>query len=322
MTWLSLDELDAQADDFDDHVQRTPEIDTFCSSSSWVLPAARSAAPNQRALIRRTDAGFVALLSLNVGHGLIGAVPLEFGWGLAAPFAGEDPDRLVGLLARMWTDASPRVNVLILSGLQVDGVWWRAITRRFIDRYRIGLGEICDRRIASLQGGLDGFLSRRSGKFRANLRRAEKRRLEQGVEVDYQPAVPVSEIYDRILRVEEQSWKGRVGEGFNEGIGRDFYERILSRLSKRGQLRVLFLTQEGRDVAFVFGALVGAHYRGLQVSFIDDKTELSLGNLAQYQLIQRLISEGALRYDLGTDMDYKARWAEEIMSTRQIIVLR
>ena len=34
MTWLTFDELDAEADAFDAQIARTPEIDPFCSSSS------------------------------------------------------------------------------------------------------------------------------------------------------------------------------------------------------------------------------------------------------------------------------------------------
>ena len=44
MTWLTFEGLDAVADAFDAQIALTPEIDQFCSSTTWVLPAARSVA--------------------------------------------------------------------------------------------------------------------------------------------------------------------------------------------------------------------------------------------------------------------------------------
>ena len=40
------------------------------------------------------------------------------------------------------------------------------------------------------------------------------------------------------------------------------------------------------------------------------------------QQIAELCSEGVLRYDLGTEMDYKRRWAEEIMETDMLVLVR
>ncbi len=37
---------------------------------------------------------------------------------------------------------------------------------------------------------------------------------------------------------------------------------------------------------------------------------MGLGNLVQYNMIQWLCDEGVKKYDLGMDMPYKRRWAE------------
>ena len=321
MTWLTVDELDARSDEFDAQVAVTPEIDHFCSSSTWVIPAARAAAPDQPPFICQTEAGTIAMLILSVGDGHRAAVPLEFGWGLAAPFAGADPDRLVGLLARMWSDRRDEVDMLLVSGIPTRGVWMRALSQRFLGTHRIGLGEECVRRLASLEGGLDGYLSRRSAKFRANMRRDTRRRLAENLCVDYHRDGDPNQIFQRIIDVETDSWKGRQGEGFNTEPGLEFYRRILRRLHERRQLRVLFIQRDGEDLAFVIGAVVDRLYRGLQVSFRQGFASFSLGNLAQYELIARLISEGVTTYDLGTDMDYKARWAESVLATRMVAIV-
>jgi CelD/BcsL family acetyltransferase involved in cellulose biosynthesis len=63
-------------------------------------------------------------------------------------------------------------------------------------------------------------------------------------------------------------------------------------------------------------------YRGLQFSYHDDHAALGLGGLLQYQQIVALCDEGVERYDLGTEMDYKRRWAEDIMETEMFVVVR
>ena len=42
----------------------------------------------------------------------------------------------------------------------------------------------------------------------------------------------------------------------------------------------------------------------------------------QYHQIVALVDEGVERYDLGTEMDYKRRWAEDIMETEMLVLVR
>ena len=62
-------------------------------------------------------------------------------------------------------------------------------------------------------------------------------------------------------------------------------------------------------------------YRGLQFSYDDEWSALSLGSLCQYHQIAGLCREGVARYDLGTDMEYKRRWAEEQFETTLLVVV-
>jgi CelD/BcsL family acetyltransferase involved in cellulose biosynthesis len=90
---------------------------------------------------------------------------------------------------------------------------------------------------------------------------------------------------------------------------------MLPRLAARGALRLMFARHEGRDVAYILGAVAGDTYRGLQFSFDDAYRDDSLGNLAQYHQIAALCDEGVTRYDLGSGFPYKRRWAESGMVT-------
>jgi CelD/BcsL family acetyltransferase involved in cellulose biosynthesis len=44
--------------------------------------------------------------------------------------------------------------------------------------------------------------------------------------------------------------------------------------------------------------------------------------LLQYHQILELCSDGIGRYDLGTEMDYKRRWAEDVMETEMLVLVR
>jgi len=56
--------------------------------------------------------------------------------------------------------------------------------------------------------------------------------------------------------------------------------------------------------------------------YADDRAALGVGGLLQYHQIVELCREGISRYDLGTEMDYKRRWAEDVMETEMLVLVR
>ena len=62
MRGLTIDELEARSDELDHDVIRTPSIDRFCSSSAWVLPAARALMPVRSSWILRGEAGWLVAM--------------------------------------------------------------------------------------------------------------------------------------------------------------------------------------------------------------------------------------------------------------------
>ncbi|MCB9541866.1 MAG: GNAT family N-acetyltransferase [Myxococcales bacterium] len=321
MQRLDFAALAALADEWDALVAVTPAVDRFCTSSAWIVPAQAAFCPDAAPFVARDARGAVAMMTLPIGLGRFGALPLEAGWGLAAPFAGPEPEAVVDLLAELWADPPTPVDALFMSGLPLAGPWLRAIRRRFEPAHRIGIGTRCVRRIADLAGGVDGFLGRRSAKFRANLRRGVRRAREEGFAPVMCRAGEVEPLFERVIAVERRSWKGRQGDGIDSGPPMHFYAMIVERLLMRGALRLLFVQRDGRDVAYVLGGLFGDTYRGLQVSFDDAVAAAAPGNLAQYWMIEALCDEGIARYDLGTDMAYKRRWAEDMAETATIAVV-
>ena len=106
-----------------------------------------------------------------------------------------------------------------------------------------------------------------------------------------------------------------IGEcGMAEPPARDFYRRLLRRLARGGNGRVVLARvgdgADARDIGFVFGGLADGVYRGQQFSFDDDWRRHSIGNLLQVEKLRWLTETGAERYDMGPVMDYKRHWAE------------
>jgi hypothetical protein len=308
---LSLDDLDARSAEYDAAVARSPLTDRFCASSDWALPAARGLLPGGAPFIRALDGGWLAL-RVREEHGVPVAEPLESMWGLGCPLVGEQPARLALEAARTIEAGLAGVPVLI-SGLPPRGPLLEAVAGALAPARRLYLGPSTVRRVASLEGGVDGFLARRGSHLRKNLKRAQRRATARGlriVTVDAD-ALTAPALYDRLVAVEALSWKGQEGVGIAASSMVDFYRLMVPRLARRGALRAaVALDAQGRDCGMLFGGLFGDTFRGLQFCYSADYADCSLGNLLQLHAITQLCDEKICWYDLGTESDYKSAWGE------------
>lgn len=324
MQEISLADLDARTADIDRAARATPDIDAFCSSSSWILPARAALMPGGDPWLYRADAGYL-LAMRRVHHGLRCVEPLEAGWGLACPLLGPDPGALAAELEALCARRHGDWDALLLCGIPRGAPLFDHLVRALGTRYPMRLGPVTTRHVASLSGGLDGFLSRRSRGLRKSLRRAERRARALGVEFEHVEARcerDVEALYARVLAVEDQSWKGRTGSGIVAPEMREFYRLMLRRLAAEGRQRTLFAVHEGRDVGYVIGGVLGDTYRGLQFSFDDAYRGLGLGNLCQLEQIAALCEQGCRDYDLGTGLTYKQRWAETVRESVTLLILK
>ena len=320
---VALDDLDRDADAFDAVVARTPAIDRFCSSSVWVIPAHEALMGEREPWIRRGPAGWAVLARAQRHAGAWFLEPLELAWGLACPLLGDPAE--IGPAFIETAAGEPGWDGMLLAGMPAAGEHERALLRALPGGWRWGRGPTTQRFVASLDGGFDGFLGRRSRNFRKALRASERDAAAAGITfeevVATTPAHALAAL-DRAMAIEERSWKGRTGVGVADGPMRGFYAAMVPRLATRGLMRLLFARHEDRDVAFVLGGVFAGEYRGLQFSFDDAYRRFSLGNLLQRHQIERLAAEGVHTYDLGTAMAYKERWAETVFETQVLVVLR
>lgn len=316
-------DLATVADDFDREVAATPAIDRFCSTTAWILAASAALMPPRVPFSFRGAGGYFAAMRGVHPAGFPYVEPVELAWGLAAPLIGRDPEALAGEVAEVLA-VRRDWQIAILSGLEADGPQRRALERALPSRWERRRGTPTVRHIASLEGGVDGFLARRSRELRKSIRKGLRAAADAGVTFEAARAgeADAEALYDRIQRVEAQSWKARDGVGISAGPMRAFYHHMLPRLCARGQQRTIFARLGERDVGYILGAVFEGEYRGLQFSYDDEHARLGLGGLLQFHQVTALCDEGVARYDLGTEMDYKRRWAEEVMETEMLVLVR
>ncbi len=320
---LTFDALDRADSVWNRLAARAPHPDPLCCRTEWQFSYHQAFAPRRRLYFRGDGDGLVALAG--TPHRRVGTLlePLESHWLFGCPLLG--PGAVEVFRALLEEEAfRARPPAVALSGLTPASPAWHALLAALRPRYRVRLGEPSVVRSASLAGGLDGYLSRRSANHRRKLRQAERRAAAAGFTFERsRPADPAAAagIYDRMLAVEERSWKGLGRCGMAEPPSREFYRAMLCRLSASAAGRVIFARRDGRDVGFVFGGVACGHYRGQQFSFDAACSPWSVGNLLQLEQVRWLAEEGVERYDLGPCMEYKAHWAECEERTETLVLL-
>ena len=320
---LAWDEFTGQLEDYDRQVEESEDIDRWCSSSGWVVPAHQAFGPHRDPWIRRTPDGYLVFAQDRHGRVWKSLEPLEACWGLACPVVGSNARELARQLV-IATRAEPDWMVLVLTGLIPRSARFEQLVRALEPHAALQLHGETRRQIASLEGGLDGFLSRRTAKLRENLRRES--RMVRAAGITFEAGDPsthsAGELYDRIQEVEVRSWKGMRQVGIQSGGMYDFYERMVQRLHTAGGLRLLFARHEGRDVAYILGGISRACYRGLQFSYDAAYRRFGLGNVIQLEMVARIADEGVLEYDLGVDLEYKQRWSDRSFDTVTLVAMR
>ena len=297
-----------------------PWLDPFCSSPYWGLPLCSAFQADSELVCYLGEKGLGVFAERTVPGGVL-TVPTDGMWLLGSPLLSGDPIHFFQDLVTFWRteSRSKGIRQVLISGMfpghpLEDSKLWSELSAWEL--------EPSGRMIASLEGGLDGFMSRRSKNFRSRLRRTVKAAEEGGVTVEFMPSQATAAecriLLRRLFQVEEQSWKGLSQRGIDQGGMKQFYQEMVPMLAADGRLRGLYLQREGQDIAYLLGAGFDGYFRGLQFSYLAQESQ-GMGNVGQYYMIRRLVDEGCNRYDLGQAMAYKTRWAEDHIYSRSFV---
>ncbi|MBD5627468.1 MAG: GNAT family N-acetyltransferase [Desulfovibrio sp.] len=297
----------------------TGQADPFCCAPAWQLTFRETVTPGKKLFFHAEAQGLAVFTEVLAEGQRVFLAPPENGWLFGCPLLGAAAgDALAASLSAFDAAYPDAVPHLILSGIQPRGPLGAMLLHRFGGAYaffRHGSSVQC---AASLAGGLDGYLSRRSANHRAKLKKAARKAHAAGVSFTREhPSSPgeAAALYARMQAVEAQSWKGLAQCGMGEAPAREFYALLVQRLAREGKLRAIMAQRDGQDIGFIFGGLCGATYRGQQFSYAAGEHKLSLGNLLQLETLKWLCEEGVARYDMGPvtgpRMEYKRHWTEE-----------
>lgn len=299
--------------DFDAAVVRSGGLAGSCWLSPWQISAHdsmnRLEKRPRKHLIYRDGGAWLAMNEYDIPGAY---VPFESAWMFACPLVGE-PAAATQLLLRVVERHRLELGALLLGGVPDGGELHRRL-REFRGRdgfrYR-GEEPGAESCIIDLgEGGLDGWLGRRSPNFRRTARRAH---LPSGAEVVDGLDLAVEDAFTRIVAIQARSYKARQdGDIFELPAYRDFYRRLLADVHASGELRLTFVSVDGVDLAYHFGFTRGAHYRGYQMSYAEEARALGLGTALQMMHLHRAEAEGATRYDMGMLAPYKERWCDRI----------
>ncbi|MBR3663244.1 MAG: GNAT family N-acetyltransferase [Desulfovibrio sp.] len=314
------------------HAARCCDLpDPYCSEPDWVMSYHASHGSARPVLMLFEHGNAIILAQENMANDQPVFVSPESSWLYDRPLLGADP---IPLFFRAVDLIEKRFGKSQMPPIILGGIWpHHPLSNELLFNlghmfsfYLYTQGKQC---AASLEGGIDGFLSRRSPNFRAKLKKAVRKAREAGV--SYERVSPASEAdvdktFGRMLTVETQSWKGHEDNGLLHPLAGNFYKELLQRQAKRGTGRVIFARHENTDIGFIFGGLTGVIYRGQQFSYDLNWKAFSIGNTLQYEQILWLCEEGALRYDMGPisgpKMGYKAHWTELIFPLESWILRR
>jgi hypothetical protein len=316
---------EAAAAEFDAVVFAAPDIDRFCSSSSWILPFHAAFTPDAPIHAFRGEHGAMVVAETRTEGGAVILHALESMWSQACPIPALDPRAHAAQVARLLRSSELRWDLCLLGGILQGSEFYRQVGAMLEPRYRLLVGGHCARQLSDLSGGVEAFLARRSPNFRRSIRRAEVAAAAAGL--SWEPATASEHegalaLHDRTLAIERRSWKGLEGVGAAEGPMHDFYRAMMPRLAERGMLRALFCRVGGEDAAYVLGAVTGGRFRGLQFSHAAEHAALALGNLGQLEMMRRMVAEGVRVWDLGSAVPYKRRWADRTEDSLSLAVLR
>lgn len=294
---------------------RGAEADPFCCGPAWQL-SFLGATGGARIFYEVSNGGCLVLAEHSVGGRICYTAP-DSGWFYGPPFLGPGgPELMATAIARLSSCQQHARPCYFLSGMRPDRALPPQVSRLAAD-FDVFVHSSSIQCAASLEGGLDGYLSRRSANHRAKLRKAARKAVAAGLSFQRSaPATPkdAGRVYARMLAVEARSWKGLGHCGIAERGSREFYWLLIRELALTGCCRVIFAMLDGRDVGFIFGGVAGDFYRGQQFSYDSGLPRLSIGNLMQLEKIRWLCEEGVRRYDMGPvsgpRMAYKRHWTE------------
>lgn len=174
-------------------------------------------------------------------------------------------------------------------------------------------------------GDFDDYLARRSGSFRRQLRRLDRRLAREG-SIELRQVACESELsgaLDVLFDLHFAHWATRGGSSLDSDRIRSFHREFAAAALARGWLRLLVLEADGEPIAAFYGWRLGDRYAFYQSGVAGGWSKFSVGLVLHGRVIERAIAEGAGEYDmlLGGE-SYKLRFCEEARDAVTVVLAK
>ena len=193
-----------------------------------------------------------------------------------------------------------------------------AVARRWSAYYRVRITRHALAPVVDCRGDYDRWFGARSKRIRQRLRAGRKEAFGTlGMTVEFRSDDPtVTDLFDRMLTVEQSGWKGREGTAIRNHCDElRFYTQLVREAAVAGALHVALLWHGDRLAAFEFGVRGERRLFLLKVSYDETYADISVGYLLAAEHIRHCISNPTIDwYDkMGNGMspaEYKLRFAD------------
>lgn len=162
-------------------------------------------------------------------------------------------------------------------------------------------------------GSWEAYWQSRSSKSRSDWGRAERRLCEQGgVLACHSSEEGLDAALDVAFEIEADGWKGEQGSAIRQDPKLErFYRRAARDWARRGLLRLYFLEEGERRIAFQLCALDGRQLVSLKIGFRRAFARQGPGQALQLMILRELFADPEVdRFDmLGPATEHKMKWA-------------
>jgi CelD/BcsL family acetyltransferase involved in cellulose biosynthesis len=273
-----------------------------CGCEPWVLAAGAPPVAFLPLVIERSHG--LRILRL-MGHGwsdYLGSVP------------GEVPPATWRALGERLHHEAHRFDVLDFKGLVADAPCIEAFLEGLSCPYSLRLYEVCPR--IDTADDWEGFLKGRKKKFRANLKRTQRRVDEQGrVTAGVESLTPP--LFDSLVDVERESWKWQQGTAFlQDGRTRELLRSAL--LDNRVAHEFWAARVDGELAGFAIVLLSGATRYYYLPSFRKSYTDI--GTWLMEQIVRDSFESNVEVFDfMQGDEAYKLAWSTGTREVHQLV---
>jgi len=180
-----------------------------------------------------------------------------------------------------------------------------------------------------LPDNFEEFISTRSSKFRATIRRTLRKAEEAGViSARYRPtpcptdnAEPNFALYDECVLLARRTWQAcsTTGTTLSHPEAADYFRECFVQASRLGMIDIMTLKHEDRMIAFSYNFHHQGNLLGLRMGYERDSKQLTPGTVMMSHQIRDSIQRGDQLIDLGPEhLEIKSRWINRTLESQRV----